>query len=83
MSESQDTGKQITLEQLVIRLGKKVAQMHEVMLMLLETFKAEPIFQRHLDEYLDFDWSQIGARVIARDEWGATIVEWNGHQWKR
>ena len=44
MPLNQDTGKQVTLEQLVIRLGKKVAQMHEVMLMLLETFKADIMF---------------------------------------
>ena len=80
----QTSGKQpLTLEQLVILLGKRVARIEEVMMILLEHFKPAPEFQRSIAEYSTFDWSKIGARPIAKDQWGTTVVEWNGKLWKR
>lgn len=83
MSEQTTDRQPLTLEQLIIHLGKRVARIEEVAMMLLEHFKPAPEFQRSIAEYSTFDWSKIGARVVAKDEWGATIVEWNGKLWKR
>lgn len=44
---------------------------------------ATPNYQFPFEEYHNFDWSRINATVAASDEYGATIVSWNGHTWKR
>lgn len=51
----------------------------------LAQFSAPPApnYRSNLGEYAGFDWSKIGARVTAEDSDGATVVHWNGHQWKR
>ena len=42
-----------------------------------------PNFKRSIDDYPNFDWSSIKARVIAHDRNGATIVEWHEREFKR
>ncbi len=42
-----------------------------------------PEIRRPLEDYLAFDWAAIGARVLAKDQDGPTIVEHNGRIYKR
>lgn len=42
-----------------------------------------PDLRRPLEDYIAFDWSTIGARVIARDDDGPTVVEYGGRIYKR
>lgn len=42
-----------------------------------------PELRRPLADYLTFDWSKIGARILAQDQDGPTIVEHNGRIYKR
>lgn len=42
-----------------------------------------PEFEKGLEAFKDFDWSTINASVLATDEFGATLVEWQGRPWKR
>lgn len=42
-----------------------------------------PNFVKPIDAYKDFDFTAIGAKVVARDRLGATAVEWGGYQWTR
>lgn len=44
---------------------------------------AGPNYQRTLTEYPNFNWSSIGATVIASDTHGATIVSWHDLEWQR
>ena len=83
MNEATAKQPELTVEQLLIALGKRVAMIEEAARLILETFKPGPEYQRHLSEYPGFDWRQIGARPIAKDKWGVTVVEWNGTVWKR
>ncbi|NJL01045.1 MAG: hypothetical protein HC838_17525 [Spirulinaceae cyanobacterium RM2_2_10] len=60
------------------------------MIELLETINAKldlnaaaPNFERQLSDFGDFDWASIQARVIERDRYGPTLVEWRGRQYKR
>ena len=36
-----------------------------------------------IEEFAHFDWAQIGARVVKHDEDGPTVVERDGHQYRR
>ena len=36
-----------------------------------------------IEEFADFDWAQIGARVVKYDDDGPTVVERDGHQYRR
>ncbi len=36
-----------------------------------------------LEEFASFDWNGLGISVIATDRYGATIVRWGGHDYKR
>jgi hypothetical protein len=42
-----------------------------------------PGYRRRLSEYKSFDWSSIGAEVVAQDAQGVSEVEWNGHRFDR
>ena len=42
-----------------------------------------PNFPKSLSEYPNFDWSSIGAKVIARDHDGVSEVEWNNYIFTR
>lgn len=44
---------------------------------------AGPSYKRPIGEYLTFDWSSIGAEVVKSDEFGPSVVEWNGKLWTR
>lgn len=44
---------------------------------------AAPNYQFPFEEYPTFDWARINATVTARDQYGATVVNWGGHTWKR
>jgi len=44
---------------------------------------AGPNYQRQLKEYPTFDWSSIGAEVVAHDRNGATIVKWREYEYIR
>lgn len=42
-----------------------------------------PNYRRPLAEFPNFNWPEIGAREVARDAQGATLVEWSSYEWKR
>lgn len=42
-----------------------------------------PNYRYPLREYRLFDWSRIGAEVVASDDFGPTAVEWGGFRWLR
>jgi len=42
-----------------------------------------PNLRRFLPDYVNFDWSQIGAEVTASDEDGPTMVRWEGQVYTR
>jgi hypothetical protein len=42
-----------------------------------------PNFYRPLDEYPAFDWTSIGAAVVSEDRCGATVVRYQGREYKR
>lgn len=42
-----------------------------------------PNWQRPLKEYPVFPWEMIGAKVISKDQYGATQVSWFGHVYTR
>jgi hypothetical protein len=44
---------------------------------------AAPNFTHPLAAYRDFDWEAMGAVVQEKDQYGAAIIHWNGHTWKR
>lgn len=44
---------------------------------------AAPNYRRRLSEFADFDWSSIGARIVASDERGPVEVESAGHRFDR
>lgn len=44
---------------------------------------ASPDISRSLADYIDFDWSRIGAAVVASDRYGATAVMHNGRTYTR
>ena len=62
---------------------EKLSRIDTGMQLLIEAFKPGPEHWRQIQEYPEFDWSAIGAEVMELDEWGATIVSWNGKVWKR
>jgi hypothetical protein len=74
---------QPALESLVSGLNKRLTQIESNLRFLLEALKPGPEYQRTIWDYPAFDWSEIGAKVIGSDQWGATLVEWNGKRWKR
>lgn len=43
----------------------------------------EPNFSKPIESYRDFDFETIGATIKARDEHGATALEWGGFIWTR
>lgn len=45
---------------------------------------AEPNYRFPFKEFFTFDWGRIGARVVQGDEYGPSVIEWNGHaNWTR
>jgi hypothetical protein len=42
-----------------------------------------PGYRRRLSEYPSFDWTSIGAQVVAQDRQGVSEVEWSGHRFDR
>jgi len=42
-----------------------------------------PNFVKPIGAYHEFDFTTIGAKVVARDRLGVTAVEWGGYQWTR
>lgn len=42
-----------------------------------------PNYEFDLGEYQNFDWSRINAKIIAIQDECATIVQWNGKNYKR
>ncbi|MGE0131854.1 MAG: single-stranded DNA-binding protein [Blastocatellales bacterium] len=83
-TQPQTEKKPLTLEQLVVALGKRLAQFQETVAgILIAGLKTGPELQRPLTAYPEFDWQSIGARVTAKDQWGATVVECYGRQWMR
>lgn len=51
--------------------------------MAIASAPAAPDYRRSLAEYPGFDWSTIGAQVIAGDEFGPTTLEQGGYQYTR
>lgn len=42
-----------------------------------------PDIEMPMGAYRDFDWSSLGARILASDEDGATVVQYNGKTYRR
>lgn len=42
-----------------------------------------PAYQRRLEQYLDYDWSELDAIVLETDEDGVAAVEWRGLRYTR
>lgn len=70
-------------EQIIAAFDERLSQINGTLNFLLEALKPGPEYARHISEYPTFDWSSIGATVVGKDRWGATIVDWNGKYWKR
>lgn len=49
----------------------------------LSTNQVMPSFKRPIEEYTNFDWSQIGAQVITRDDYGVAQVSFRGKIYTR
>ena len=47
------------------------------------TASASPNYRYPFEQYPHFDWSLINAQLIEHDQYGATMVSWNGYTWKR
>lgn len=45
--------------------------------------KTAPNIQRPIEEFKDFDWASIGARVDKSDNHGAAVVCWRGQLYTR
>jgi len=45
--------------------------------------KPAPDYWRDLADYWKFDWTTIGATVVAEDKHGATVVSWGGCSFTR
>lgn len=50
---------------------------------LTPTSTVAPNYQRPLEGFADFDWSDIGVEVVRSDQYGAAIVSWRGQQFIR
>jgi hypothetical protein len=64
------------------RIGDALEQ-HNVLLMAAQGDRPAPKLLRSLEAYANFDWTTIGAAVIAHDRHGATEVEWGGRMFVR
>ena len=70
------------------RLNQKILSTHQK---ILETLKImvgdrqfkDPDYQYGLEEYQNFDWSSIGAKILDRDADGVSAVSWHGKIYKR
>lgn len=51
--------------------------------LIVQTAPLGPDYRRPLAAFKGFDFSSIGADVIASDGQGVSAVEWNGHQFTR
>lgn len=51
--------------------------------LIIQTAPLGPDYRRPLAMFKDFDWSSVGAEVVARDSHGVSSVQWNGHQFTR
>ena len=47
------------------------------------TAPTSPNYRYPFEQYSHFDWLLINAQVLERDQYGATMVSWNGYVWKR
>lgn len=45
--------------------------------------KSAPDIKRPIEEFKDFDWSSIGARVDKSDSYGPAVVSWRGQLYTR
>jgi hypothetical protein len=45
--------------------------------------KSAPDIKRPIEEFKNFDWSSIGARVDKSDSYGAAVVSWKGQIYTR
>lgn len=49
----------------------------------MQADRPAPGHRARLVDYPTYPWERIGAEVIASDEYGATIVSWQGHSYRR
>lgn len=47
------------------------------------TAATSPNYRYPFEQYPNFDWSLINARPLEQDQYGVTVVNWNGYTWKR
>lgn len=71
------------IDKLIIALGKQLRQINQTLDIIQAQFAPEPDFRRPIEQYPHFDWASIGATVLARDDYGATVVSWREKIWKR
>lgn len=69
----------------VTPLQPKTTEPMAEILVILKAIASQtpPSWQRSLKAYSTFDWSKIGATVVAKDGHGATKVSWCGHVYVR
>ncbi len=70
------------------RLNLKILSTQELILKVLEIMVTnqqikDPDYQHSLEEYQNFDWSNIGAKILDRDSDGVSAVSWHGKIYKR
>lgn len=70
-------------DEVLQQLKAQTALMQVIAQQLMINAPASPKYRRPLREYPTFDWSIIGAEVVARDNQGVSEVEWMSHRFTR
>jgi hypothetical protein len=71
------------IEQLAGALLAQLKELNQTLRRMEAANNPSPEYRVPIEQYPEFNWTKLGARVVAQDEWGATIVSWNGKQFKR
>jgi DdrB-like protein len=58
-------------------------QLLDRLVRIVEARQPAPAYLRGIDEFEQFDWSEIDAAVTQTDADGVAIVTWRGHQYVR
>ena len=64
-------------------LLERVASALEAIAIAQTSLAPAPNIQKSLSSYMSFDWNSIGAKVVRHDQYGATLVWWNGNLFTR
>ena len=71
------------IEQLLQQQNDLLAQLIATLRELKPQAPPSLNMQFPIEEFAHFDWAQIGARVVKADEYGPTVVERDGQQYRR